>query len=208
MDIPARIGDLDALEALYREPSALAAGKVRDALDPMAARFVETCTFAVLSTTDGEGRIDASPRGGPPGFVRALDDRHVALADLSGNNRLDSLRNIVVHPYAGLLLFVPGKDDTMRINGPAALTVDDAILDGFTSELRRPKLAIVIETGELFPHCAKALMRGHLFDPEYWPRLADAPDMVTMFAARQGIEDSPALREGLKASYRADLAGD
>ena len=116
MELP-QIGDRvethEQLGELFREPSAGARGKERSALDEPMADFVDRSPFCLLATSNGAGSVDVSPRGGPPGFVRRLDDRHVAIPDLNGNNRLDSYRNLVEHPYAGLLLLVPGVDETL-----------------------------------------------------------------------------------------------
>jgi len=207
MEIERRVGDVAALTARYRSPSARAAAKVRDRLDEASVRFIRRCPFLVLATTDGE-TVDASPRGGPPGFVRVLDDRHVAIPDLTGNNLLDSFRNVVAHPWAGILFIVPGKDETLRLNGPAALTEDPAILDGFTSELRRPKLALVVEAVEVFGHCAKAFRRARLWEPASWEALADAPDLAAIYAAQRDDVDEQELREDLARLYVEELAED
>lgn len=205
MDIPGRIDTLDQLTAKYREPGAGAAGKVLTAINPGMAEFIDRTTLIVLATTDGAGNLDASPRGGPPGFVRRLDDRHVAIPDLNGNNRLDSLRNVVVHARAALLLMVPGKDETLRINGPAALSDDPELLAGFTTELRTPKLALVIETEEIYGHCAKAFRRAGAWHPDTWP--AEAPDLAVMYACHWNL-DEELVRSGLEQSYVSDLAAD
>ena len=202
-----RIRDLADLRTLYREPSSRAAGKLRDRLDEASIRFIERCPFLVLATSDGR-TVDASPRGGPPGFVRVLDDRHVALPDLSGNNLLDSFRNIVANPWAGLLFVVPGKDETLRINGPAHLSVDPELLDGFTPALRRPKVALVVETAEVYGHCAKAFRRARLWDPASWEELADAPDLAAIYAAQRPDVDEDRMRAELAELYVAELAED
>lgn len=207
MDIPGRITSLEQLTSKYREPGPGAAGKVLTAINDGMAEFIDRCTLIVLATTDGDGHIDASPRGGPAGFVRRLDDRHVAIPDLNGNNRLDSLRNVVVHPWTGLLLMVPGKDETLRINGPAALTDDPQLLAGFTTELRTPKLALVVETAEIYGHCAKAFRRAGAWHPDTWTANADAPDLAAMYACHWNL-DEPTVRSGLEASYADDLAAD
>lgn len=207
MDITNHITDLGGLRELYREPGAVAANKVFDTIDSSSAAFIDRCPFLVVSTTDGGASIDASPRGGPPGFLQQLDDRHIAIPDLNGNNRLDTLENIVAHPYAGLLLFMPGKDETLRINGPAALTTDTSVLDGFTNELRRPKLAIVVEVAELYGHCAKAFRRAAVWDPESWVGYRAAPDLADIASTQFGLEGD-GLRNALDESYDHDLALD
>lgn len=207
MDVPGRITSLDQLTAKYHEPGPGARGKVLTSINDGMAAFVDRTTLIVLATTDGAGNLDASPRGGPAGFVRRLDDRHVAIPDLNGNNRLDSLRNVVAHPWVGLLLMVPGKDETLRINGPAALSDDPALLAGFTTELRTPKLALVVETAEIYGHCAKAFRRAGAWAPDTWGAVADAPDLAAMYACHWNV-DEPTIREGLEQSYASDLAAD
>ena len=205
MDIQGRIESIEQLEALYRAPGELAVKKVVDSLDREMQVFVDRCPFVVLATSDGRGSVDASPRGGPPGFVLRLDDRHVAIPDLNGNNRLDSLRNVIVHPWAGLLMILPGKEETLRINGPAMLTTDAHVLARFTNELRTPKAALVIETAEVYGHCAKAFRRGAVWKPDAWRD--DAPDLAALYSCAWNIEENE-LRGAIEASYVDDLAHD
>jgi PPOX class probable FMN-dependent enzyme len=165
----ARIDTLDALLALYDSPTERVRTKKRSRLDDGLRAVLATSPFVLLATADADGRCDVSPRGGPPGFVKALDDRHVAIPDLNGNNLVDSLRNLVANPHAGLLVVIPGQNETLRIDGPAHLTTDAGVLDRFTDELRRPKLAIVVEVASVFTHCAKSFRRGRLWEPTTWP---------------------------------------
>jgi PPOX class probable FMN-dependent enzyme len=207
MDVPGRISTLEQLEALYRQPGKRAVSKQFSAIDQGMATFIDRCPFVVLATSNGHGSVDASPRGGPPGFVRRLDDRHIAIPDLNGNNRLDSYRNLVAHPYAGVLMIVPGKDETLRINGRAVLTTDPDLLAGFTKELRTPKMALVIETAEIYGHCAKAFRRGAVWQPAAWGEIADAPDLAAMYACTWSIDEEE-IRATLGASYDDDLSRD
>lgn len=206
MDLPGRIRSLDQLASMYRPPGGGAVRKQRSSIDGAMADFIDRCPFLVLATTDGAGSVDASPRGGPPGFVRRLDDRHIAIPDLNGNNRLDSYRNVIGHPYAGVLMIAPGNDETLRISGPATLSDDPQLLDGFTSELRRPVLALVIETAEIFGHCAKAFRRGRVWQTDSWGTDA-TPDLAAMYAADWGGDETE-VRAALETSYRDDLAAD
>ena len=150
-----------------------------------------------------------SPRGGPPGFVRVLDDRHIAIPDLNGNNLIDSLRAIVLTGRAALLVVIPGKDETLRVNGAAWVTTDASVLDRWSDELRRPTTAIVIRTDEVFMHCAKAFRRGRVWDAASWDDLADAPDGLDILNA-QGLvaANDAATREFLEQGYAEDLAAD
>jgi uncharacterized protein len=198
----------DDLRAIYRTPGAGAAGKSRSSIDEASARFIARAPLVMLSTASAAGHCDVSPRGGPPGFVIVLDDRHVAIPDLGGNNRLDSLQNVVENPQAGLLFLIPGLDDTLRINGPATITTADDVLDRHHPELRRPKSALVVETRELFVHCAKAFRRSQAWQPDTWSAFADAPDLVEIVACQFAIDDREALRADLEEEYVAELAGE
>jgi uncharacterized protein len=198
----------DELRVIYRTPGAGAAGKSRMSIDEASARFIGRAPLVMLSTASAAGHCDVSPRGGPPGFVTVLDDTHVAIPDLGGNNRLDSLQNVVENPQAGLIFLVPGLDDTLRINGPATITTADDVLDRHHPELRRPKSALVVETRELFVHCAKAFRRAKAWQPDSWAALADAPDLVEIVACQFAIDDREALRDDLEHDYVAGLAAD
>ena len=142
-----------------------------------------------------------SPRGGPPGFVQVLDEQRLAIPDLSGNNLLDSISNIVLNPHVGLLFVLPGRDETLRVNGRAWLTTDDAVLDGFTAELRRPKAAIGVEVVDAFVHCAKSFRRGQVWEPASWaPDVA--PSAAELLTCHIELDATP---EQLAANLEAGL---
>lgn len=199
------ISDEAQLRERYRQPSERARDKVRDRIDEASARFIARSPFLVLATADALGRCDVSPRGGPPGFVAVLDERHVAVPDLGGNNRLDSATNLLANPYASLLFIVPGKDETLRVAGPAVLSDDPEVLDRTHLELRRPKMALVVETAELFGHCAKAFRRSRLWDPSLPEELADAPDLAEIYACQNERVDADAYRRELAEVYEQAL---
>ncbi len=199
----------DQLAELYRAPSSLVAAKKRSVLDEASAELVAMSPFALIGTVGADGDLDVSPRGGPPGFVRVLDERHLAIPDLNGNNLIDSLRAIVATGRAGLLVLVPGKDETLRINGRAWVTTDGRVLDLWSGELRRPKSAIVVRTDEVFMHCAKAFRRGRVWDPASWEELAEAPDGIALLDAQGLIDvDNDDARAFIEQSYASDLAND
>ncbi|MEZ5343044.1 MAG: pyridoxamine 5'-phosphate oxidase family protein [Acidimicrobiales bacterium] len=203
------ITTIEQLRALYREPSAVAANKKGHAIDEHTRRYLAASPFCLLATSDANGRCDVSPRGGPPGMVRVLDERRIALPDLNGNNLLDSLQNIVANPHAGLICLIPGLDETIRFDGVASLTTDPTILGLWDDELRTPKLAIVIEVDALFIHCAKAFRRSGLWQPESWPANEALPDMCVVYNGHSGSTLDPAiLRTALDQSYVDDLAAD
>ena len=203
------VASLDELAELYRAPSHLVASKKAAVLDDASRGIVERSPFVLIGTDGADGGLDVSPRGGPPGFVRVLDHRHLAIPDLNGNNLIDSLRAVVASHRAALLVVIPGKDETLRVNGAAWVTTDASVLDLWAGELRRPTSAIVIRTDEVFMHCAKAFRRGRVWDASSWDELADAPDGLDILAS-QGLvpANDAATREFLDQSYLDDLARD
>jgi len=195
------------LRALYREPSRLVQAKKVGQLDEVTRAFIAASPFCLLSTSDGKGRCDVSPKGGPAGFVKVLDEGRVALPDLNGNNLIDSLINIVANPHAALLLLVPGKDETLRLDGPASVTTDPSVLALWDDELRRPKAAVGIEVEAAFIHCAKAFRRGRVWDPESWADYAGSPDGCDLIVSHLSLKKTAAeLRGSFEEGYRNDLA--
>ncbi len=142
-----------------------------EALDEHARTWIAASPLVLIASVGTDGRCDVSPRGGPPGWVRVLDDRRIALPDAPGNARIDTLRNVLETGQAGLLFLVPGRRDVLRVNGPACVTRDPEALSGIPGE---PKVALGVEAREVFFHCAKALLRSALWDRETWP----APDAL------------------------------
>lgn len=196
----------DELRALYREPRAAIRRKKLARLDDSARAFIAAAPFCLLATSNGEGRCDVSPRGGPPGFVRTLDEHRLVLPDLSGNNILDSLENILANPHVGLLFVLPGRDETLRLEGPATLTTDPDLLALWDGELRRPKVAIGIEVGEQYIHCAKSFRRGLVWDVASWAAHAAAPDACQLLVEGMQLDMTPEqVRADLEANYRSDL---
>lgn len=154
----------EQLRALYAAPGERALRKQQAQLDAHSRRFMALSPFCVLSTGGGAGAfMDASPRGGPPGFVQVADAHTVLLPDAGGNNRLDTLNNLLQDPRIGLLFMIPGVDETLRINGRARLRDEPAFTERFSAERQRPKLVIEVQVAEVYLHCAKALMRSRLW---------------------------------------------
>jgi uncharacterized protein len=205
-----RIETVEELRALYREPSQLVKNKLKASLDEVSRRFIERCPFVLVGTMGADGRLDVSPRGGPAGFLRVLSDGAIAIPDLNGNNLIDTLRAVVETGAASLLFVLPGRDETLRVNGPAFVTADPDLLCGFTQELRVPKSAIVVETAEVFVHCAKAFRRADVWNPQSWVAFADAPDAADILRCQLDLPDESEqkLRESLERSYAEGLAAD
>lgn len=149
-------------------------------IDKYARQFIGLSPFLAIATYDAQGRADVSPRGDAPGFVQILDDRTIAIPDRPGNNRLDTMTNIVENPAVGLLFLVPGFDDTLRINGKAVLTTDPALLTAATVNNRAPKVMIRETVEEVFLHCAKAFRRSKLWDPSQHVDRKAMPSLARM----------------------------
>jgi uncharacterized protein len=166
------VTDLAELRALVGEPSELARRKQIDHLDAHCREFIAHAPFLLLGTADAAGRCDVSPKGDAPGFVHVLDERHLVIPDRPGNKRLDGMRNILQNPHVGLIFLVPGRGETLRINGRAAVTRDARLLARMDVGGKRPLLAIGVEVEEVFMHCAKAFKRSSLWQPERWPDIS------------------------------------
>ncbi len=209
MSAETTINSLDQLRSFYRQPGAGAANKKGAAIDDQTRRFLSLSPLCMLATSNASGECDVSPRGGPPGMVKALDDTRIALPDLNGNNILDSLANIIENPHAGLICLIPGLDETVRFDGAASLSTDPEILGLWDDELRTPKLAIVIEVNALFIHCAKAFRRSRLWEPESWLEATTLPDICDVYIGQTGYGGSATdMRNMLDQSYVEDLAAD
>jgi len=155
----------ERLRALFGPVTPLAAIKSIPRLEEHSRRFIALSPFVVIASADAQGRADCSPRGDPPGFVRVLDDTTLAIPDRPGNNRIDTLQNIVENPEIALIFFIPGVEETLRVEGRARITVDPELLAGMAVGGKVPVLAIILAIREAHLHCAKALKRSRLWDP-------------------------------------------
>ena len=195
----------EQLRALYAQPGERALLKQMRSLDVHCRRFIELAPFLVLATTGADGRLDASPRGGAPGFVKVTADGAMLVPDSPGNNRLDSLANIVATGRAGLLFMVPGFEETLRVNGAATLSLAPAELEACRDERRLPKVAIRIAVDEAYLHCAKALMRSRLWEPQSLTDRGLLPSMGRMIIDQTGVEAPAETQEQMRTRYEAEL---
>jgi len=170
------IADTEELAALIGAPQPRVRDKARPALTDLDVAWLDASPFCVLATSDADGRGDASPKGDPAGqLVHVIDERTVAIAERPGNRRADGYRNILENPYVGLLFVIPGRGDTLRINGRARLVSEAPFFDELVVKGHRPLLALVVEIDEVFHHCAKAFLRSRLWEPESWDPEAIVP---------------------------------
>jgi PPOX class probable FMN-dependent enzyme len=162
------IGSADELRALVGEPSARVAGKDRTRLHEHDRSWLAASPFCLLATSAADGTVDVSPKGDPPGFTVVLDDTTIAIPERPGNRRADGFHNILSNPHVGLIYLVPGRGDTLRINGRARLVRDAPFLDDMVVKGHRPVLALVVEIEQIFYHCSKAFLRSKVWDPASW----------------------------------------
>jgi hypothetical protein len=197
---------LDELRALLGEPSEVAQKKQVDRLDEHCREFIARSPFVLLATADAAGNCDVSPKGDPAGFVLVLDERHLVIPDRPGNRRFDGMRNILANPHVGLLFLVPGRGETLRINGRASIVRDAEVLARLAVEGKTPRLAIGVEVEEVFLHCAKALMRSHLWDAGRHLDRKDFPSMGQCLADQIGGGLDPRkVEEEVFEGYRKNL---
>jgi len=163
------------LRELYSAPMQRAVRKQLDHLDEMARRLIAVTPLVLVASHDADGRCDVTPRGGQPGFVTVLDDDHLAIPDATGNNRLDTLQNVVATGHAGLIFLIPGRDQTLRVNGAACITAEPAVLDRLAPVGKPPRSAIVVRADEVYAHCPKAFVRSRLWNSDTWPAADDQP---------------------------------
>lgn len=198
------IRTIEELYLLYPEPKERALKKQLSRLDRHCKRFIELSPFVVIATGNASG-FDASPRGGEPGFIQVVDDVTLMIPDSPGNNRLDSLKNIIESGRVGLLFLIPGVDETLRINGAAHVSVDAEKLQLFASEKRAPKVVIEVTIEEAYLHCAKAFMRSKLWADESRLERSVLPTMGQMIQEQIGSSGSPESQEEMVARYAQDL---
>lgn len=202
---PDVVTDVATLERLYGAPSAPSIVKETRALTPSYRAMIEASPFLVLATVGPDG-LDCSPRGDAPGFVHVQDAATLLLPDRRGNNRVDSLRNVIYDPRVALLFFVPGVDETLRVNGRATLRADAASCARFAVDGRLPRTVLEIAVDAVFFQCTRALVRSGLWDATRQVARATVPSPGAMLAeASAGSEGGAAYDAGLAARQRATL---
>lgn len=196
----------DTLREIYPPVSKLAKKKALPALEKHCRNFIAHSPFLCLSTADANGKADVSPRGDAPGFVQVLDDNTLLIPDRRGNNRLDSMANIIANPNVGLIFLIPGVGETLRINGKARIVRDQAMLDGMAVNGKAPNAAILVEVEEAFLHCAKAIIRSKLWDDDYKLERKEFPTLGQMITDQ--IETGTTAEEAdaaLEVAYKTNL---
>ena len=169
------IQSVDALRERVRPPARMSVDKVIDHIDDLAAEFIAATPFIVISSVRADGQVDLSPRGDPPGFMTVLDRKTLAIPDRPGNRRADTFTNIISNPEVGIICMIPGHEDTLRLAGRAELVDDPGLAETMVVAGHTPPLIIKVTVNRLLTHCAKAMVRSHIWDPEHWPDGAKVP---------------------------------
>ena len=200
------IETVEELRSSYGAPSERAVKKALDRLDRHCRRFIALSPFVVLASAGADGRVDCSPRGDPAGFVAVLDDRTILLPDRRGNNRADSLTNVLENPHVGMLFMIPGVDETLRLNGRAKLTTDPERLEPLAVNGRVPRSGLVVEVEEVFLQCTKALVRSRLWaDETRVDRKTALPSFGQMLADHIGDSDGEKVDREIRARLPTTL---
>jgi PPOX class probable FMN-dependent enzyme len=198
---PHAITTVAQLREVYEPPRQRSLDKELDRLDEHCRRFVSLSPFVLVASSDSEGRCDVSPKGGPPGFVEVLDDHRLLIPDATGNRRLDGFQNMLDNPQAGLLFLIPGMGETLRVNGRVELTRDPELLADAQTAGRPALVGLVVHAEQVYLHCAKALIRSKLWDPETWSEGEQLPSAAEILSDHIGIGDVEASAASLEDSY-------
>ncbi len=193
------------LRELYGEPSERAVKKELRRFDRHCRNFIALSPFLVIASSDPSGRCDASPKGDAPGFVQVIDDRTLAIPDRLGNNRTDTLANLLQRPGVGLIFFVPGINETLRVNGRARVTTDPDLLGAMAVNGKVPRSAILIDAEEIYFHCGKALIRSDLWNPDKRVPRGAWPSLGRIIAEQVGGMDPDEAERQTAESYRTRL---
>jgi PPOX class probable FMN-dependent enzyme len=196
-----KLNTADALRDTYGHAAGRAVTKQMDRLESHSRRFIELSPFLVMATSRADGLADASPKGDHPGFVQVLDDNTIAIPDRPGNNRLDSMENILANPAVGLIFFIPGVNETLRVNGVAEIRDDADLLARFEVNGKLPKTVYVVTVREAYLHCAKALMRSKLWHAEAQAAERPIPSIGQMIKDQAGDDDAVEDQADMEARY-------
>jgi PPOX class probable FMN-dependent enzyme len=195
----------EELRELYGPPSERAVKKQLARFDKHCRAFVARSPFLVIASSDPSGRCDASPKGDGPGFVQVLDDQTLLIPDRLGNNRVDTIGNLLAQPGVGLIFFVPGINETLRVNGRARITTDPAVLEPLAVNGKAPRSGVLVDADEIYFHCGKALIRSDLWNPEKHLRRSEFPSLGRILADQiGGISVEEAERQTAE-SYKTRL---
>ena len=193
------VTSVDELRAVTGQPQERAVAKVIQAIDDHARSFIAHSPFIFVASSGADGAMDISPRGDPPGFVRVLDDKTLAIPDRPGNKRIDTFRNVLINPSVGLIFLIPGVAYTLRVSGTAIIVRDLALRETLAVNGRLPQHALVVAVSRVLSHCPKCMIRSGLWQPEAWPDTAGLSSFAEMLVAHaklaQTVDEMQAIIE-------------
>lgn len=196
----------EELRQIYEDPGEKGKRKELSRLDPHARNFLAKSPFVLIGTQDSDGNADVTPKGDKPGFVTVLDDFTIAIPDRPGNNRCDTLENLLVNPAIGLIFLIPGMNETLRINGEARITIDKDLRESLSVAGKAPQSVIVVKLRTHYMHCAKAFMRSELWNPSSWRPRADMPTLGEILKDQLSLpETARATDKWLDEVYRESM---
>jgi uncharacterized protein len=188
---PVEITSVDALREIVGHPVPAVANKVGDRLLDVHRQWVSNSPLCFVATTDAQGRVDVSPKGDPPGFVHIIDDTTIAIPERPGNKRVDGYLNVLTNPHVGTIFVIPGRGDTVRINGQARILSDADYFDDLAVKGKRPILALEVHVDEVFFHCSKAFLRSNAWQSDTWTpgSVPSTAVLAKSFKAEQSLEE-------------------
>jgi PPOX class probable FMN-dependent enzyme len=184
------------LRAVMGGPHPAVMKKEIQTLDAYAQKFIASSPFLLIGTAGADGQMDISPKGDPPGFVQVLDEKTLAIPDRLGNNRADTFVNLLANDQIGLIFFIPGKQETLRVSGKAIIVRDESVRQRMAFRGKLPDFAVVVDVHQMFFHCAKCIIRSNLWKPEAWPNLSGLPTLAETMVSAGKLEVSVAEMQG------------
>jgi len=202
-----QITTVEELETLMGAPLPAARDKTRHALHELDRQWIAGSPLVLIATSDAEGNLDVSPKGDPAGFTQVIDETTIAIPERPGNRRADSFHNLLQNPHVGLIFLIPGRGDTLRVNGTAKLLSDAAYFDDMIVRNHRPAFALEVAIDEVFYHCSKAFLRSKAWEPETWTPESAPRRAVIAQTIERPTEDLAVLEEYYGPSYAAKIYG-
>ena len=199
------IEDIAEIREIYGEPAERSVKKQLPRLEKHSRAFIALSPFLVIASTDPQGRCDASPKGDAPGFVQVVDDMTLLIPDRLGNNRVDTISNLLECPGVGLIFFVPGLRETLRVNGRARITTEPALLEACVVNGKAPRSGVLVTAEEVYFHCGKALIRSDLWNPQKMLKLSDFPSLGRIITEQIGQGSVAEAERYTEESYRTRL---
>lgn len=206
MELAGVVSSPSQLRDIIGEPLERSLRKQIDRLDRHCRALIGASPFVLVASSDAAGRVDVSPKGDPPGFVQVLDESTLAIPDRPGNRRADTFTNVLENPRVGLIFLIPGKLETLRVNGRARIVRDEALCARMAVRGKVPQVALVVEVEEAFIHCGKCMLRSGLWDRERWRRVEDLPSQAQCLVDHGELAESvEEVQASIEKSRRAGL---